>query len=212
VFKEFIHKFLEVYLDDWTVFILLRDHVELLRLMLDKCRQHHISLNLKKCIFCAPFRILLGHVVCKQGLIVDPMKIVVILELQPPTSVKQLCVTLGHTGYYRKFIKGYTQITTPMEKLLKKEVKFQWNDDCQKGLDTLKHKLVIAPILIFPDWTKEFHVHVDASSMALGEILSQLGEGDIDHPIVFASRKLSTSGEKLYHHRMGGVGHGLRTT
>jgi hypothetical protein len=63
VFKEFIHKFLEVYLDDWTVFILLRDHVELLRLMLDKCRQHQISLNLKKCIFCAPFGILLGHVV-----------------------------------------------------------------------------------------------------------------------------------------------------
>jgi hypothetical protein len=105
VFKEFIHKFLEVYLDDWTVFILLQDHVELLRLMLDKCRQHQISLNLKKCIFCAPFGILLGHVVCKQGLIVDPTKIAVILDLQPPTSVKQLrehWVILGITGNLSK--------------------------------------------------------------------------------------------------------------
>jgi hypothetical protein len=68
-FKEFIHKFLEVYLDDWTVFSLLKDHIEVLRLMLDRCRQCHISLNLKKCIFCAPFGILLGHVVCKQGII-----------------------------------------------------------------------------------------------------------------------------------------------
>jgi hypothetical protein len=49
-----------------------------------------------------------------------------------------------------------------MEKLLKKEENFEWNEDCQKGLDTLKKKLVIPPILIFPDWNKELHVHVDA--------------------------------------------------
>jgi hypothetical protein len=88
--------------------------------MLDRCRQCHISLNLKKCIFCMPFGIFLGHVVCKQGLLMDPTKIVVILDLQPPTSVKQLRSTLGHMGYYRNFIKGYVQITKPMEKLLKK--------------------------------------------------------------------------------------------
>jgi hypothetical protein len=64
-FKEFIHKFLEVYLYDWKIFSLLKDHVELLCLILDKCRQYHISLNLKKCIFYAPFGILLGNVVCK---------------------------------------------------------------------------------------------------------------------------------------------------
>jgi hypothetical protein len=64
-FKEFIHKFLEVYLDEWIVFILFKGHMETLLLILDRCRQFHISLNLKKCIFCAPFGILLGHVVCK---------------------------------------------------------------------------------------------------------------------------------------------------
>jgi hypothetical protein len=106
-FKEFIHKFLEVYLDDWTVFSLLQDHIKVLQLMLDRCRQCHISLNLKKCIFLAPFRILLGHIVCKQGLLVDPTKIIVILELASPTSVRQLRATLGHTGYYMKFIQGY---------------------------------------------------------------------------------------------------------
>jgi hypothetical protein len=54
-FKDFIHTFLEVYLDDWTLFSLLKDHVEILRLMLDRCRQCQISLNIKKCIFNAPF-------------------------------------------------------------------------------------------------------------------------------------------------------------
>jgi hypothetical protein len=80
-----------------------------------------------------------------------------------------------------------------MEKLLNKEGKFQWNEDCEKGLDTFKQRLVTVPILIFPDWNKEFHVHVDASSITLGAILSQPREGDIDHPIEFASRKMSIS-------------------
>jgi hypothetical protein len=61
---------------------------------------------------------LLGHIVCKQGLLVDPSKIAIIVDLPPPTSVKQLRTALGHTGYYRKFIKGYAQITTPMEKVV----------------------------------------------------------------------------------------------
>jgi hypothetical protein len=78
-----------------------------------------------------------------------------------------------------------------MKKFLKKEANFQWNEDCQKGLDTLKKKLVTALILTFPDWNKEFHVHMDASPIVLGVALSQPGEGDIHHPIDFASRKLS---------------------
>jgi hypothetical protein len=87
-FKDFIHKFLEVYLDDWIVFSFLNNHIEVLILMLDRCRKFHISLNLKKCVFCVHFGILLGHVVCKKGLLVDPAKIAVILDLPPPTSVR----------------------------------------------------------------------------------------------------------------------------
>jgi hypothetical protein len=98
--------------------------------MLDMCRQCQISLNINKCIFNAPFGIFLGHVVCKQGLLVDPAKIVVIVNLPPLDSVWQLKSTLGHTGYYKKFIRGYTQITALMEKLLKKDIKYQWNDEC----------------------------------------------------------------------------------
>jgi hypothetical protein len=80
-----------------------------------------------------------------------------------------------------------------MEKLLKKDCQFSWTEECQTSFDTLKQKMVTAPILVFPDWSKEFHVHVDASSIALGEVLAQPGEGDIDHLLAFASRKLSTA-------------------
>ena len=131
VFKEYIHKFVEVYFDDWTVFGLLKKHVEALRLMLDMCRQHQISLNLKKCILCVPFGILLGHIVSRQGLMVDPAKIAIIVTLPAPNLVKKLCTTLGHTGYYKFFIKGYAKITVPMEKLLKHDVKLKWTQECQ---------------------------------------------------------------------------------
>lgn len=192
-FREFIHKFLEVYFDDWTVFGLLNKHIEKLRLMFDRCRKCQIALNLKKCILCPPFGIFLGHVVCKQGLIVDPAKIAIIVSLPAPTSVRQLRATLGHTRYYMKFIWGYAHITAPMEKLLKKDTKFTWTEDCQRSLDILKENMVNVPILVFPDWRKVFHVHVDASSIALGTVLAQQGVGEIDHPMAFSSRKLSTA-------------------
>jgi hypothetical protein len=87
-FKEFMHKCLEAYFDDWTIFSLLKNHIECLRLMLDKCRQCQIALNLKKCIFFSPFGVLLGYIVCKQGLLVDSSKIDIIVYLTPPTSFK----------------------------------------------------------------------------------------------------------------------------
>ena len=64
-------------------------------------------------------------------------------------------------------------------------------------MDKLKRKMVVAPILIFPCWKKEFHVHIDASSVELGVVLTQPGEGEIDHPIVVVCLKLSTA-EKKY--------------
>ena len=87
-FKEFIHKFLEVYFDDWTVFGLVKHHVASLRLMLDTCRRYQIVLNLKKCLICVPFGTLLGHVVSRHGLMVDPAKMAVILNLEVSMSVK----------------------------------------------------------------------------------------------------------------------------
>jgi hypothetical protein len=77
-----------------------------------------------------------------------------------------------------------------MENILKKYLQFQWSEECQQSFDTLKQKMVIVPILVFPDWSKEFHVHVDASFNALGAVLAQKREGDIDHIFAFAGINL----------------------
>ena len=78
-------------------------------------------------------------------------KFAIILDLPPPTSVMQIRSVLGHIGYYRKFIRGYATITTPMEKLLKKDTKFQWTTTCQESLDKLKKAMATTPILVFLD-------------------------------------------------------------
>jgi hypothetical protein len=148
-FREFIQKFIEVYMDDWTIYILLKEHVALLRLMFDRCRELQISLNIRKCIFCVPHGNRLGHIVCREGVLVDPAKVVVIVNMTPPMRAKQLHSTLGHTGYYRRFIRRCANITTPLENLLKKDEMFQWTLKCDKSFETLKEKLITAPIPIF---------------------------------------------------------------
>ena len=122
-FKDFLHKFLEVYFDDWTIYGLIKHHIESLPMLLEGCKQFQISLNLKKCIFCAPFGILLGHVICREGMLMNPVNINIIVDIPPPSIVKQLRTTLGHTGYYRNFITGYAEITNPMKNLLNNNVK-----------------------------------------------------------------------------------------
>ena len=87
-FQEYIYKTMVVYFDDWTIYSTLKDHCTWLRLMLERCRQIQLSLNIKKCTFMTPIGILLGHIVCKDGIKVDFAKIKIILDLKPPINPK----------------------------------------------------------------------------------------------------------------------------
>ena len=159
--------------------------------MLERCRQIQLSLNLKKCIFLTPIGILLGHVVCKDGIKVDMAKIKIILDLKLLTNPKQIRVFLGNTRYYWNFIRQYSDITFPLDELLRQGVEFTWSKECNDSFETLKKKLVEAPILKFPNLSIHFHVHIDASTIAIGAILAQPYD-DVDHPNSYASRKLNS--------------------
>lgn len=90
--------------------------------MLEKCRSMQISLNIKKCIFVIPFGTLLGNIIYKEGLMVDPINIALILELPPPKTTPNIKAFLGYTGYHKKFIKGYATLVAPLEKIIKKRI------------------------------------------------------------------------------------------
>ena len=78
---------------------------------------------------------------------------------------KQVRVLLGHLGYYRKFIRYYVDMTYPLEELLIEYQEFDWAEECNISFETLKRKLVEAPILRFPNWSTKFHVHIDGSGL-----------------------------------------------
>jgi hypothetical protein len=82
---------------------------------------------------------------------VDPAKVVVILNMSPPTSAKKLFSMLGHIGYHCRFIKRYASITTPLEKLPNNSEAFRWAVECDKAFDILKEKLNTTPIIVYPN-------------------------------------------------------------
>jgi RNase H-like domain found in reverse transcriptase len=94
------------------------------------------------------------------------------------------------TSYYRKFIKSYAKIASPITALLKKDVKFIWTEQCEEAFDTLKKALTSAPILAFPKFNRPFILATDSSDFSIGYVLSQLGDDGQEHPIAYGGRAL----------------------
>ena len=98
---------------------------------------------------------------------------------------------MGLAGYYRKFIKNFSTTARPWTILTQKETMFDWTLDCEKGFYDLKNALITAPVLKFPNFSKQFILTTDASNQGLGAVLIQDG-----HPCLFISRTLNKAEEK----------------
>jgi ribonuclease HI len=127
----------------------------------------------------------LGHTISSEGISVDSTKVQEVMDWKPPTSVHQIRSCLELAGYYRRFIPDFSKIAKPMTELLKKEVKFRWDDKCDKAFHTLRRLLTTAPVLAQPDNTQPFDVYCDASETGLGCVLMQN-----NWVIAYASRAL----------------------
>ncbi|XP_073526178.1 uncharacterized protein [Phyllobates terribilis] len=122
-----------------------------LTLVLQRCVKTNLVLNSEKCHFMVNHGIVLGHIVSSKGIEVDKAKIDVIQSLPYPTNVREVRSFLGHAGFYRRFIKDFSKISTPLCELFKKEVDFVFTDECKLVFNTLKSHLIVAPIIKAPD-------------------------------------------------------------
>ena len=113
----------------------------------------------------------LGHVVSKEGIAVDPAKIVSIQDWKVPRNATEVRSFLGLAGYYRKFIKDFAKISAPLTRLTKKNLVFTWDVDCDDAFRRLKRALTTAPVLVLPDGSKSFTVYTDACGTGLGAVL-----------------------------------------
>jgi hypothetical protein len=103
----------------------------------------------------------LGHLAGKDGIRVDPKKIEAIQDWPHPKTLKILCGFSGLTGYYRKFIKNYGKIATPLMALLKRN-SFTWTPTTPQDFQTLKMTICTTLVLALPDFTKTFVLDCDA--------------------------------------------------
>ncbi|GJR49380.1 reverse transcriptase domain-containing protein [Tanacetum coccineum] len=134
--------------------------------------------------------IVLGHKISKSGIEVDRAKVEVIAKLPHPTTVKGVRSFLGHAGFYRCFIQDFSKIARPMTHLLEKETPFFFSKECIKSFNTLKRKLIEAPILIAPDWDLPFELMCDASDFVIGAVLGQRKNKHFQ-PIHYASKTMT---------------------
>ena len=128
----------------------------------------------------------------------DPIKLKGISDWPTPSTIKETRKFLGFCNFYRKFIKDYAKITSPINQLVKKNTKFIWTEEAQKAFDKLKKKFEEKPILITPDLTKPFEIFADASNHVTGAVLTQRDDNRVQHPCFFYSKPLSPV-EKRYH-------------
>ena len=190
MFSDMVERIMEVYMDDITVYGGdFEECLTNLEAILQRCIEKNLVLNWEKCHFILNQGIVLGHIISSRGIEVDKAKIDIISKLPPPTNVKTIRQFLGHAGFYRRFIKDFSKIAKPLYKLLEKDAKFVWEEDCQKSFEELKFHLTTAPIVRAPNWQLPFEVMCDASDLAIGAVLGQREDGK-PHVVYYASKTL----------------------
>ena len=160
--------------------------------MLETLRKERLYEKLSKCEFWLNEVSFLGHIVSKEGIRVDPKKIEVVVEWNPPRSVTKVRSFLGLVGYYRRFVKGFSMTAALMTRLLQKNIKYEWSEKFQRSFDKLKAFLIEALVLTQPTYGKEYVIFSDVSLNGLGCVLMK--EGKV---VPYASRQLNPH-EKNY--------------
>nr|XP_039266275.1 uncharacterized protein K02A2.6-like [Styela clava] len=172
-------------------------HLQFLDKLLYRLNSFGVKLKRSKCCFLQPSVEYFAFIVNAEGIHPSPKKIEAIMEIPSPENVKELQSFLGIVNYYRKFIPAMSTIVDPFNKLLKKGMKWNWNNDCKKAFVKLKDILVSSEVLVHYDPEKPLVLATDASSVGIGAVISHILPNGAEKPIAYASRTL-TSAEKNY--------------
>lgn len=182
------------YLDDLLVVSSTFDeHVELLKILAGRLKEAGLTMNVQKSKFCFKELKYLGYIVGDGCLKTDSDKVAAIADFPVPTSAKQVRRFLGLAGWYRRFVRDFSTLAAPITDTLKKGKKFQFGEAAMESFNLLKDALTSQPVLVNPDFAKEFIIQCDASDTGVGCVLSQVDESGSERPIYYHSQKLNTA-------------------
>ena len=129
---------------------------------------------MQKCSFCRESVQFLEHIVSANGLAADPAKVQRVVDWPIPTTKREVQQFLGLVSYYRRFIENCAQIAKPLHQLTEQSKPFHWTVECDQAFNRLREQLTTSPVLVFPDFSKEFLLDTDASDQGIGAVLSQI--------------------------------------
>jgi hypothetical protein len=153
VLRDLLGKCVYVYMNDICVFAhSVKEHFEDLEMVFKRIKEAKLKLRKEKCDFMSREVKYLGHVLTINGLMPQKDKIEAIMSFKIPKTVKQLQNFLGLAYYYRKFIKDFSKIASPLFRNTEKGKKFEWNIEQQQAFERLKSALTSDSILIYPDF------------------------------------------------------------
>ena len=156
--------FAMTYLDDIIIFSKNKlQHLEHLETVFSHLREAGLKMKCSKCDFFKKEIHYPGHLISTEGISPLPNKLDCIQHMPVPKNVKEIKQFLGLTGYYRKFVRRFADISRPLTTLTKKDKKFEWPPACQKSFDLLKETLCSEPILKYADTSKPYTLYTDAS-------------------------------------------------
>ncbi|KAJ8037598.1 hypothetical protein HOLleu_18448 [Holothuria leucospilota] len=196
-------KVLLVYLDDIIVFSNNFDrHIENLDEVLGRLMEAGLKLKPSKCEFFKPEVSFLGHVVSADGIKTDPKKVEAVQNWAVPQNVTDVRSFIGFCSYYRRFIRNFASIASPLHRLLEAGRAFLWDSECQQAFDTLKSCLVGDTVMSYPNNDDNFILDTDASDKGIGATLSQMQWNEHrqckeERPIAHAKRRYCTTKREL---------------
>lgn len=192
VFEGMKWKDILIYLDDIIVFSKdPEEHLEKLRKVFQRLREAGLTLKPSKCEYMKEEIKVLGFKVNKTGILPDDDNIRGIREFPTPKKLKDVQSFLGTCGFYRKFIRHFSNIASPLHILTRKDVKFHWGTPQENAFQILKRKLISPPVLHHFNPEKGTILHVDASKNGIGGVLLQEDDQGVPHPIAYVSRSLN---------------------
>ena len=195
--RDFLDVFCTAYLDDILVYSSTeRDHVHHVRQVLEKLREVGLFLDINKCDFHVTSVKYLGIIITTDGLQMDPSKVEAIQQWKAPRCLKDVQSFLGFANFYRRFIKGYSKIASPLSRLTKSDQKaftYPWPDDGpeNQAFEQLKKAFTNAPALAHFNPDLETWVETDASDYVVAAILSQRDLQGVLRPVAYLSKKMS---------------------
>jgi hypothetical protein len=147
--------------------------LERLQQVFYRFRQARLRIHPAKCRFSVSRVLFLGHEFSPDGVAISEEKFKIVKNYPRPSTTKAVKSYLGFCSYFRRYLKGYSDVTRPLRELLKQNVKFKWTPECEEAFQKLKQAFITAPILAMPDFNRDFILTTDASNFAVLYILSQ---------------------------------------